>query len=201
MATSRYCVPFRRRKSGKTNFHKRKAMIISGKLRLVARTTINNVRAQIIAAKPKGDEVLVSAHSHELTRTFGWKASGGNLPAAYLTGYLCGLKAKKEGIDEAILDIGLRSPTKGARVFAVLKGALDAGIDIPHSEEKLPDAKRITGEHISKYAKDLTSTPEEYQTRFSGYLERKLPPEKLQGHVAEVKANIAAALESGGKKT
>lgn len=200
MATSRYCVPFRRRRSGKTDFRKRKAMIFSGRSRLVTRTAINNIRAQIIAPKPEGDVVLVSAHSHELTKSFGWKAPTGNLPAAYLTGYLCGVKAKSEGIDEAILDIGLNSPTRGARIFAVLKGALDAGMDIPHTEEKLPEAKRIAGEHVSKYAKDLASTPEEYQARFSGYLERKLPPEELQKHVADTKAKIAETYKSGGKK-
>jgi large subunit ribosomal protein L18 len=176
-------------------------MILSGKPRLVTRTTINNAQAQIVIAKPKGDEVLVSAHSKELTRNHGWKAPGGNLSAAYLTGFLCGSKAKSEGIREAILDIGLHSPTKGARVFAILKGALDAGVDVPHSEEKLPDEKRTSGEHVANYAKKLSSNPEVYQAKFSKYLEKKLSPEELQKHFAEVKANISAAYKSGGKKT
>ncbi|NIQ04427.1 MAG: 50S ribosomal protein L18, partial [Candidatus Korarchaeota archaeon] len=52
---------------------------------------------------------------------------------------LCGFKTKAKGIDDTILDIGLNSPTKGAKVFAMLKGVLDAGVKVPHNEEKLPD--------------------------------------------------------------
>jgi len=197
---SRYCAPFRRRREGKTDYKARKAFLLSGKPRLVARNSVNNVLAQMIVAKPRGDEVLVSAQSRELTRKYGWKAPRGNLPAAYLTGLLCGLKAKARGIDEAILDIGLYPPTKGSRVFAVLKGVIDAKVDVPHSEEKLPDEKRINGEHIVKYAETLASDVEKYQLKFSKYLGQKLPPETLSRHVDKVKADMTAAFKSGGKK-
>ena len=196
---SRYCTPFRRRREGKTDYRSRKALVLSGKPRLVARSTLKNVIAQIIAAKPYGDEVLVSAHSRELKK-YEWKAHAGNLPSAYLTGLLCGLKAKAQGVKEVILDIGLHSPSKGARVFAMLKGVLDAGVHVPHSEEKLPDEKRIEGEHIAQYAESLASNPEEYQSKFSKYLEQKLPPESLPKHFAKVKTEILAAFKSGGKK-
>jgi len=198
---SRYCTPYRRRKEGKTDYHARKALIVSGKPRVVVRSSLKNMTAQIVAARPEGDKVLVSAHSRELARKYGWKASGGNVPAAYLTGLLCGLKAKAQGIEGAISDIGLHSPSKGARVFAALKGVLDAGIDVPHSEEKLPDEKRLRGEHVAQYAKNLASNPEEYQAKFSKYLEQKLPPENLSDAFAEVKKEIVAAFKSGGKKT
>jgi large subunit ribosomal protein L18 len=197
---SRYCVQLRRRKEGKTDYKARKALVISGKPRLVVRNTLKNVIAQIIVAKPHGDEVLVSAHSRELKK-YEWKAHAGNLSSAYLTGLLCGLKAKAQGMKEAILDIGLHSPSKGARVFAVLKGVLDAGIHVPHSEEKLPNEKRIEGEHIAQYAKSLTSNPEEYESKFSKYLEQKLPPEDLPKHFAKVKKKVSATFKSGGKKT
>jgi large subunit ribosomal protein L18 len=197
---ARYCVPFRRRRKGKTDYKARKALVLSGKPRLVARSTLKNVIAQIVVAKPRGDEVLVSAHSRELAKKYGWKTPGGNLPAAYLTGLLCGLKAKAKGVKEAILDTGLHSPSKGARVFAVLKGVLDSGIHVPHSEKKLPDEKRIEGEHIAKYAESLVSNSEEYQSKFSKYLEQKLPPEKLPEHFVKVKKNIIAAFKSGGQK-
>ncbi|MFZ0965284.1 50S ribosomal protein L18 [Candidatus Bathyarchaeota archaeon CG_4_8_14_3_um_filter_42_8] len=196
---SRYCVQLRRRKEGKTDYKARKALVISGKPRLVVRNTLKNVIAQIIVAKPHGDEVLVSAHSRELKK-YEWKAHAGNLPSAYLTGLLCGLKAKAQGVKEVILDIGLHSPSKGARVFAMLKGVLDAGVHVPHSEEKLPDEKRIEGEHIAQYAESLASNPEEYQSKFSKYLEQKLPPEDLPKHFAKVKTEILAAFKSGGKK-
>ncbi|MDH5460351.1 MAG: 50S ribosomal protein L18 [Candidatus Bathyarchaeota archaeon] len=196
----RYCVPFRRRREGKTDYRARKALVLSGKPRLVVRGSLKNMIAQIIVAKPHGDEAILSAHGGELAKKYGWKAPRGGLPAAYLTGLLCGLKAKAEGVKEAILDTGLHSPTKGARVFAVLKGVLDAGLNVPHSEEKLPDEKRIKGEHIAEYAQSLASNSEEYQARFSKYLEQKLSPEKLPKHFEQVKKGILATFR-GGKKT
>jgi large subunit ribosomal protein L18 len=198
---SRYCVQFRRRREGKTNYKSRKAFVLSGKPRLVTRITLKNVIAQIITAKPHGDEVLVSAHSRELTKTYGWKASKKNIPAAYLTGLLCGLKAKSKGIKEAIFDIGLHSPSKGAKVFAVLKGVLDAGVNVPYGEEKVPDEKRIKGEHIVEYAKNLASNTDQYQIKFSQYLKQKIPPESIDKHFAEIKAEIVAAFKKGGKKS
>jgi len=195
---ARYCVPYRRRREGKTNYRKRKALILSGKPRLVVRGSLKNIVVQIITAKPGGDEVLASAHSRELLKKFGWKAPRGNLPTAYLTGLLCGLKAKAKGVNEAVLDIGLHSPTKGARVFAALKGVLDAGLNVPHGEEKLPDEERIRGLHIAQYAKMLAAT-EKYMTVFSKYLENNLPPEKLPEHFEEVKKAVIAAFKSGGK--
>ncbi len=197
---ARYCVPFRRRREGKTDYKARKAFLLSGKPRLVARCSNNNVSAQIIVAKPNGDEVAASAQSKEVARKYDWKAPRGNVPAAYLTGFLCGLKAKAHGIEEAILDIGLYPPSKGARIFAVLKGVLDAEVNVPHSEEKLPDEKRIEGEHIAKYARGLASNAEEYQSRFSNYLKEKIPPETLPKHVAQVKTDMMKAFKSGGSK-
>jgi large subunit ribosomal protein L18 len=196
---SNYCVPYKRRNEGKTDYKARKAFVVSGKPRLVVRHTLKNVTAQIVTAKPNGDEVLVSAHSRELS-DYEWRFSGGNIPSAYLTGLLCGVKAKTKGVEEAILDIGLRSPSKGARVFATLKGVLDAGVVVPHSEEKLPDQDRIEGKHIAQYAESLASTPETYQSRFSKYLKQKLSPEGLPKAFAEAKKEIMASAESGGAK-
>jgi len=59
------------------------------------------------------------------------------------------------GIKEAILDIGRHAATKGARVFAVLKGAVDAGLEIPHSDDRIPDESRIRGEHISEHVVEM----------------------------------------------
>jgi len=196
---SRYCLPYQRRKSGKTDYRARKALILSGKPRIVVRGSLRNMIAQIVASKPEGDRVLVSAQSRELIK-YGWKASRGNLSAAYLTGFLCGSKAKAQGTEEAISDIGLHSPTKGARIFAVLKGVSDAGIEVPQSEEKLPDEERIKGAHIMQYAKSLASSPEGYQHKFAKYLAQKFSPENLSENFVEVKKSIVAAFKSGGKK-
>jgi large subunit ribosomal protein L18 len=195
---ARYCTKFRRRREGKTDYKARRALIVSGRPRLVTRTSINNVIAQVIEAKPKGDQVLVSAHSRELAK-YGWKAPRGNVPAAYLTGYLCGLKAKSKGVEEAIFDIGLYPPTKGAKLFAVLKGVLDAKVNVPHSAEKLPDEKRLKGEHIAAYAQSLTSEPEKYKSTFSKYLRQDIKPETLPKHFAQVKNDMLAAFKNGGK--
>src|SRR5512135_1729279 len=113
-----YRIQLRRRREGKTDYQARKALVTSRKPRLVTRTSNKNVEVQIIIAKPHGDEVLASANSHELTKSYGWRAPTGNIPAAYLTGLLTGLKAKTVGIKEAVLDLGLVSPTKGSRSFA-----------------------------------------------------------------------------------
>ena len=67
-----------------------------------------------------GDKVLATAHSRELV-DLGWNKATGNLPAAYLTGYLAGKRAKKSGITECVLDIGLEVPAKGAAVSQRLR--------------------------------------------------------------------------------
>jgi len=194
-----YRVPLRRRREGKTDYQARKALVLSGKLRFVTRSTVKNVVAQIVVAKPRGDEVLVAAHSRELKK-YGWKAPTANVPAAYLTGLLCGLKAQTEGVKEAILDIGLIAPTKGAKVFATLSGVLDAGVDVPHDEEKMVK-ERMEGEHIAEYGKSLEVGSEIYSAKFSKYLEQKLSPEKLPEHFAKVKAYIIKSFEKkSGKK-
>ena len=190
-----YRVQLRRRREGKTDYQARKALVTSRKPRLVARGSLKNVEAQIIVAKPHGDEVLVSAHSRELIKSYGWKAPTGNIPAAYLTGLLVGLKAKAAGITEAILDLGLVSPTKGSRTFAVLSGVIDAGVAVPHSEEKIVK-ERLKGEHIAKYAKNLGAGSEEYTAKFSQYTSNDVAPEKIAEHFAKVKADIMAGTKS-----
>lgn len=196
---SSYRVPLRRRREGKTDYKARKALVLSGKPRLVARCALKNSSVQIIVAKPYGDEVLASAHSRELKKKYGWKAPTGNVPSAYLTGLLCGLKAKAKGAEEAILDIGLTAPTRGSRVFAALKGVLDAGVEVPHNEEKIVE-ERLEGAHIAAYGKSLAPSSEFYSAKFSKYLEQKVSPEKLPEHFAKVKANIISSFKKGDKK-
>ena len=190
-----YRVQLRRRREGKTDYQARKALVTSRKPRLVTRGSLKNIEAQIIVAKPHGDAVLVAANSRELIKSFGWKAPTGNIPAAYLTGLLVGLKAKAAGITEAILDLGLVSPTKGSRTFAVLSGVVDAGVEVPHSEEKIVK-DRMKGEHIAKYAKNLGSGSEEYTAKFSQYTANGVAPEKIAEHFAKVKSDIMAGTKS-----
>ncbi|RLG21905.1 50S ribosomal protein L18 [Candidatus Micrarchaeota archaeon] len=140
----------RRRREGKTNYRKRLALIKSKKPRLVARVLSRSVVAQIVSYRPEGDATIVNTTSLEL-KNYGWNGHNGNIAAAYLTGFLCGKKALKKGIKEAILDIGLHTPVKGSKVFAVLKGAVDAGLKIPHDEKTLPSDETVRGKTIEKY--------------------------------------------------
>jgi large subunit ribosomal protein L18 len=147
-----------------------------------------------------GDKVIASAHSQELGKTYGWLGSGGNVPAAYLTGLLCGFKAMTKKVEEVFLDIGLHIPSKGARIFAALKGVLDAGVEVPHSEDILPDESRISGKHIVDYGSQLSSDPDVYKQKFSKYLSRKSRPEKMSEHFSVVKDKITSSFKKKVKQ-
>ncbi|MDD4136394.1 MAG: 50S ribosomal protein L18 [Methanoregula sp.] len=154
MATgSRYFVPFRRRREGKTDYYQRTRLIVADVPRMVVRKTNRHIIVQLVTAEMDGDRTLVAANSAELEH-YGYKGSTSNTPAAYLTGMLFAVKAKKAQQDSAILDIGLNRATPGARVFAALKGAVDAGLDIPYGEEILPSEERLKGAHIAAYNKN-----------------------------------------------
>jgi large subunit ribosomal protein L18 len=144
----------RRRREARTDYHQRLRLLKSGKPRLVARTSNRHVRAQLVTIGPSGDRTLAAAESRDL-REFGWDAPTGNLPAAYLTGLLAGRRAIAAGVEGAVLDIGLASPTPGGKVFAVQEGAIDAGVEIPHNDSVLADWERTRGEHIAAYAESL----------------------------------------------
>lgn len=145
MATGpNYSVKYRRRRECKTNYKKRLNLLKSKKLRMVIRCTNRYIITQLVQYCPDGDRILASANSNELKK-YGWSISCSNTPAAYLTGFLCGLKAIRTSNTEAILDIGLKEPVKGSKVYAAGKGAIDAGMNIPISDKILPDEKRIRG--------------------------------------------------------
>ncbi|ERH07515.1 MAG: ribosomal protein L18 [Halonotius sp. J07HN4] len=144
----------RRRREGRTDYHQRLRLLKSGDPRLVARTSNSHVRAQLITPGPNGDITHVSATSEELD-DYGWEAPTGNVPSAYLTGFLLGSRAVEAGHDEAVLDIGLNTATPGNKVFSVQEGAIDAGLEIPHSDDVLADWSRNRGEHIAEYAEQL----------------------------------------------
>jgi len=187
----RYRVPWRRRREGKTNYYKRLKLIRSGKPRLVVRRTNRYIIVQVVEARVEGDRVIAAAHSRELVKRYGWLGGTGNTSAAYLTGLLAAARARRAGVEEAVLDIGLATPVPGSRVFAALKGALDAGLRVPHSPEILPPAERIRGEHVSSWAARLASEePERYERLFSDYLRRGLRPEDLPSHFDEVLSKI-----------
>ena len=141
-------VPFRRKREGRTNYKKRLALLKSGKLRVVVRNSLKNVWLQIVEYHDDGDKVLMTVHSRELKK-FGWTGYLRNLPAAYLTGLLCGLKAKKAGLNGLVLDAGLKKLFRGNLTYSALKGIVDSGLDVAHGEGIFPSDERIQGKHIS----------------------------------------------------
>jgi len=155
MATGpRYKVPMRRRREVRTDYHQRLRLLKSGKPRLVARLSNKHVRAQLVSPGPEGDITHAAASSEDLAE-YGWEAPTANLPSAYLTGYLAGLRAVEAGLEEAVLDIGLNTATPGNKAFAVQEGAIDAGLEIPHNDSVLADWSRTRGEHIAEYDEQL----------------------------------------------
>lgn len=176
---------------------------------------------------------MTAAYSHELKR-YGLPVGHTNYAAAYSTGLLLarrhldtlGLAEKYVGqtnVDGedflveplsdgprpflALLDVGLARTTTGARVFGALKGALDGGLNIPHSEKrfygyddegkKLDAAllrKAIFGGHISDYMKKLADeNPKKYGRQFANYIKNGLTPDKLEATLKEVHSAIRKA--------
>lgn len=168
----------KRRRKKKTNYKKRIALIKSGKSRLVIRKSLKNTSVQLVKFKQTGDVTVACANSKELKK-FGWKVNCGNIPAAYLTGLLAGLRFGKQ---DAILDIGMQASVKGSRVYAALAGVLDAGTNVCHSKDILPTKERLAGEHIAAFASKT-----EQPNLFSGY---KISPKELTKHFEEVKQTI-----------
>merc|ERR1712046_354260 len=87
----------------------------------------------------------------------------------------------------ALLDVGLKPTTLGSKVFSAMKGAFDGGLEIPHSNEKFYgyDAEehrsRILGGHVQTYMESLQEEePEEYEAKFSKYIEAGMEADGLE---------------------
>jgi large subunit ribosomal protein L5e len=207
------------------------------KYRLVVRLTNKNVICQIVAAKMIGDQTIAAAYSQELP-LFGAKAGFTNYAACYATGLLLarrlltklGIDKKYEGVKEAdgkyfevedsdqgrafkaYLDVGLARTTTGSRVFGALKGAVDGGLNIPHSASRFPGwnkekseldsekfRSRIFGTHVAEYQRNLLKEDQDqYKQLFSRYESAGLKPD---GIVDMWKAVHAAIRANPGKKS
>ncbi|KAF5739442.1 Ribosomal protein L5 B isoform 1 [Tripterygium wilfordii] len=201
------------------------------KYRFVVRFTNKDITAQIISASIAGDMVLAAAYSHELPR-YGLEVGLTNYAAAYATGLLLARRVLKmlemdeeyEGNVEAtgedffiepaetrrpfraLLDVGLVRTTTGNRVFGALKGALDGGLDIPHSDKRFAgfskddkqlDAevhrKYIYGGHVAAYMRTLIEDePEKYQSHFSEYIKKGIEADNMEEIYKKVHAAIRA---------
>jgi large subunit ribosomal protein L5e len=104
----------------------------------------------------------------------------------------------------ALLDVGIKNTTTGAKVFGAMKGASDGGLDIPHSNKRFPgynrDTKtfdaathkaRIMGEHIADYMREMEEDDEEnFKRHFSRYLEDGVAADELEEVYEKVHASI-----------
>jgi len=104
----------------------------------------------------------------------------------------------------ALLDVGIKATTTGSRVFAVMKGATDGGLDVPHNERRFPgydregkefDAEthkgRIMGEHIAEYMREMEEDDEEnYKKHFSDYIKADIDADDLEDMYEKVHASI-----------
>jgi len=190
------------------------------KNRLIVRISNKDVTAQIAYARIEGDIVISAAYSHELPK-YGVTCGLTNYAACYCTGLLLArrtlatfnLADKYEGQVEvdgqmfsvednengpgafrAHLDVGLARTTTGAKVFAVMKGVNDGGIDVPHSDKRFPGydeensefshevlRDHIFGKHISAYMKALLEEDEDsYKRQFSKYVKAGITADELE---------------------
>lgn len=106
----------------------------------------------------------------------------------------------------ALLDVGLVRTTTGNRVFGALKGALDGGLDVPHSEKRFAGyskedkslnaeihRKYILGGHVADYMRLLKEDePEKYQSHFSGFIKEGIEADDLADMYSKVHAAIRA---------
>ena len=140
----------KRRRLGKTDYHRRMRLLRSGAPRAVVRLSNTQVTCQLISYSPGGDNVIESVNGKSLVDSYSWPANSSkkSVPACYLAGYALAKKAILSGNSSAVLDIGLAASSSGSRVFAALKGMVDAGLKVPHGESVLPNEERVNGEHI-----------------------------------------------------
>tara|TARA_A100001037_G_C14871403_1_gene509724 strand:- start:185 stop:697 length:513 start_codon:yes stop_codon:yes gene_type:complete len=143
---------FKRRRNAETDYHRRQRMLRGGAPRAVVRVSNTQVTCQLVDFHPDGDIVLASITGKSLVDKHKWpkESSRKSIPACYLAGFALAKSAISNGHSKAILDIGLASSSKGNRIYSALKGMVDAGLEVPHSEEVLPSDQRVNGEHIGE---------------------------------------------------
>lgn len=191
------------------------------KYRLVVRFTNRDVICQLAFSTIKGDRILASAYGHELAQ-HGMPVRTTNYAAAYAVGLLLARRhLTKFGLNElwqpntdlgaeyhparlgedqafrrpfkAMLDVGLRRTTTGARLFAAVKGAADGGLNVPHSTRRFigtdnknkanPELLRsyILGGHVANWMRICQKKDNgSYEKLFSSYIKAGLSADDLE---------------------
>jgi large subunit ribosomal protein L18 len=190
MARSEYIHLFKRRRQGKTDYRKRRGMIVGARPFLAVRVSNKYVYAQIVEPTAKGDHTIAHSSSRDLEKKYGWKGGAKNVPAAYLTGYVLG-KSASQDIGDVSVYSGVSTFVHGSKVSALLNGAKDAGLNLDINEEALPSEDRITGSHIGAYASKLESEDKDaYRKRFSRIANSGLNLSEFSNHFQQVKGTI-----------
>jgi len=141
----------KRRNENKTDYGKRLMLLKSEKPRVVFRKTNKYVTGQYVTSKETKDHVEIGVNSVQLLNYEWPKEFGGSLksiPASYLIGLLMGRKILKEKKETPIVDFGMIRSIHKTKVFAFLKGLVDAGVKIKHEEKIFPSEDRISGKHL-----------------------------------------------------
>lgn len=88
------------------------------------------------------------------------------------------------GAFRCYLDVGLARTSTGARIFGAMKGAVDGGLNIPHSVKRFPGysaenksfnaevhRSHIFGQHVADYMRTLEEEDDDaYKRQFSKYI-------------------------------
>lgn len=212
--------------------HQDKNKYNTPKYRLIVRFSHKDICCQIAYARIEGDMIMAAAYSHELPR-YGVKVGLTNYAAAYCTGLLLARRLLKKlkldsiyqgkevadgeeyyvesedgkpGAFRCYLDIGLYRTTTGAKIFGAMKGAVDGGLDIPHSSKRFPGYDKeassynaaahrdyIYGKHVGNYMQTLMDEDEAlYQKQFSCFIKAGVTPDKLEEIYKKAHAAIRA---------
>jgi len=192
------------------------------KYRLVVRFSNKNIIAQVVYTTIDHDVILASATAQELPR-YGITVGLTNYASAYAVGLLVARRALKAigldtvytGVKEAngefyivkqseeddhrpftvLLDIGLNSTTTGSKVFAVMKGAVDGGLEIPHKNKRFAGFSKESGKFDPKVLRHtilggkvadymnllIQHNHAKYETTFSKYIKAGIKPGDIEG--------------------
>jgi len=199
--------------------HQDKNKYNTPKYRLIVRFTNKDISCQVAYARLEGDHIIASAYAHELPR-YGVKVGLTNYAASYCTGLLLarrlltklnlnetyvgqtevdGDEYNVESVDDGpgafrcYLDTGLNRTSTGARVFGALKGAVDGGLEIPHSVSRFPGydnegdnfnaevhRDHIFGKNIAVYMDQLEEDEEAFKRQFSRYIKEGVTSDKVE---------------------
>jgi len=206
------------------------------KYRLIVRFTNKDIICQVAYARLEGDVIVCAAYSHELPR-YGVKVGLTNYSAAYCTGLLIARRLLKkialdsvyegnqsvdggdyqvEPVDDGpgafrcYLDVGLARTTTGAKIFGCLKGAVDGGLDIPHSNKRFPgyDAESksfnadmhrdyIFGQHVANYMRHLQEDDDEaYKRQFARFIKFGVTADSVEEMYKKAHQSIRASPEA-----